>query len=458
MKKLLVGYDVMTYNGEIPNCLDSKFLESLHKNSNFDFKNSGDKFSKTWGHHWTLYNSGFWDNFVDKKSVYEILKNHPKDRWFYLVEPFGNLEIFFGNNNQQKLLLENIPDIVLKEIQYGNAYLLINYIIDGGLGVTQENFRKIIDYTKKNWIPDSKVILIFQDFNLAENMRQLNCGYKVFDFNLALLNKAQEFVNILTNPYFSYWGDSGHDPQFGYVGKTRSTVATYDEFESSIGKNKKDFLFLCRRWKLHRLRVMSLLHKLGLNNSLISWDQRFFHEWQEDIARFKQVDDNHELIELLSTTSNFLDTQDLIKIAGYGFEEKSLYLKTYISIVGESVFFQPDTSFPSGYLSEKIWKPIGHAQPFILLGPHKSLAYLKQIGFRTFHPYIDESYDEEVNGMNRLEKILIEIKKFSDKTKQEKDDFLHNVKDIVKHNQEKFLSYPKTFHKDCGKIINDINP
>jgi hypothetical protein len=26
MNKVLFGYDVMTYNGEIPNCLDPKFL------------------------------------------------------------------------------------------------------------------------------------------------------------------------------------------------------------------------------------------------------------------------------------------------------------------------------------------------------------------------------------------------------------------------------------------------
>ncbi len=59
--------------------------------------------------------------------------------------------------------------------------------------------------------------------------------------------------------------------------------------------------------------------------------------------------------------------------------------------------------------------------------------------------------------MNRLEKILTEIKKFANKTKQEKDEFLHNVKDIVKHNQDKFLTYPKMFHEDCNRIIDSIS-
>ena len=171
MKKLLLGYDVMTYNGEMPNCLEPKYLESIYNATDFDFKNSGEGFKKAWGVDWPLYNGGFWDNVAEKKSIYEILQYHRNEKWFYMVEPFGNVETFFGNNSQQKLLLENISSVALKEIQQGNGYLMISYLIDGGLGVTRNNFQKIIDFTKKNWIPDEKVILVFQDFKLKGLVR-----------------------------------------------------------------------------------------------------------------------------------------------------------------------------------------------------------------------------------------------------------------------------------------------
>ena len=78
-----------------------------------------------------------------------------------------------------------------------------------------------------------------------------------------------------------------------------------------------------------------------------------------------------------------------------------------MSIVTESVFLQEDINFPSGYLSEKIWKPIGHCQPFILAGPSKSLQHIKErFGYKTFHPYIDESYDLETDPARRIDKIV----------------------------------------------------
>ena len=113
----------------------------------------------------------------------------------------------------------------------------------------------------------------------------------------------------------------------------------------------------------------------------------------------------------------------------------------------ETIFFQSDwkvnefSIFPTGFISEKIWKPIGHCQPFILVGPAKSLKHIREkYGFKTFHPYIDESYDVECNDMRRIELIENEIEKFTKKTKSEKIEFLKNVQDICIHNQKLFIS------------------
>ena len=158
MNKLLLGFDVMAYNGEMPNCLDPKFLSTIHQASDFDYRFSGEGFKKRWNEDWSIYNSGFWDNHSIKKSIYEIIKYHPNEKWFYMIEPFGNIEAFFGNHPfYNKLSLENISSVALNEIKNGNGNLLINYIVDGGLGVTTNNFKKIIDFTRNNDIPDEKV-------------------------------------------------------------------------------------------------------------------------------------------------------------------------------------------------------------------------------------------------------------------------------------------------------------
>lgn len=460
--KLIFGYDVMTYNGEMPNCLHPKFLNTIYQASDFDYSMSGEHYLKRWNHGWYLYNSNFWNDYVEKKSVYELVKSDSK--WFYPVEPFANLDSFFGNHPlYNEFCFNYISSVALNEMKNGNGCLLINYIIDGGEGINKPNFQKIIDFTRGNGIPDEKVYFIFQDFKLKDNLEKMGVKYNVFDFNLAYLSKSKEFNNTLDNPDFVYWGEKSHEPQIGIVEQPKSSVATYEEFEQSIDSDKVDFLFLCRHWKLHRLMILSKLHKQGrLFKDNISWDNKFYH--QGVIDEFLKHDDNPELANILKTTSRHLDVNDLTKIAGYGFENKQMYLSSYISIVSESIFFQRReegdvyVEFPTGYLSEKIWKPIGHAQPFILAGPANSLKYLKDLGFKTFHPYIDESYDDETHDFNRLQMVLNEIEKFTKKSKEEKIEFLNNVKEIVQHNQKRFLEYSKNkiYQNDCKQIIKGL--
>jgi hypothetical protein len=281
----------------------------------------------------------------------------------------------------------------------------------------------------------------------------LGLKYKVADYALNMVAKSQEFNNIINNPDFRYWGENSNEPQVGAIKSGVSTVATHTEFEESIGKDKKDFLLLSRHWKLHRLLLLSHLHKLGLDKNLVSWDKRFYSK--NIVEEMYRHDRNEEFGKLIEETSSVLDIDDLTKIAGFGFEDKNIYLNSYVSIVTESVFFQSKgaddvfVNFPTGYLSEKIWKPIGHCQPFILAGPAKSLEYLRnRFGFKTFHPYIDESYDMECDDFARLRLIQDEITKFSNKTKEEKDEFLNNVKEICIDNQKLFFNYGKHSYKN----------
>lgn len=451
MEKIItLGYDVMTYNGEQPNCINPKFLDTIYRASDFYFSNSLEFYVKRWNNHWALYNTNMYNNYAEKKSIYQIKEDRRSGinyDWFYIIEPFASLENFFGNNSfYNEFALDNMSKVALDEIVNGNGKILINYICDGGTAFQTKNFEKIVKFTKENNINDEKVYFIFADFELKNNLQKMGVNYKVMDYSYNMLTKAQEFDNTLNNPDFSYWGNDSFEPQFGKVVPTPTSVTTPEEFIESIGKDKKDFLLLSRHWKLHRLLLLSHLHKLGFEKSLVSWDNKFHIQYFIDLMY--QYDRNEEFGKLITETSSLLDVQDLRIISGFGFENKDIYLNSYLSIVTESVFFQEAADFPSGYLSEKVFKPIGHCQPFILAGPAKSLEYLQnRFGYKTFHPYIDESYDMEYDDFKRLELIKIEIDKFANKSKEEKDEFLTNVKDICLHNQKLFLEYGKSVNK-----------
>jgi len=63
-------------------------------------------------------------------------------------------------------------------------------------------------------------------------------------------------------------------------------------------------------------------------------------------------------------------------------------------------------------LSEKTFKPIWYLQPFIIIGQTGSLKYLKQLGYKTFDKFIDESYDSIINNEERIVTAIQSAKNF----------------------------------------------
>ncbi len=81
------------------------------------------------------------------------------------------------------------------------------------------------------------------------------------------------------------------------------------------------------------------------------------------------------------------------------------------------------------------------------------MEYIKSLGFKTFSPFIDESYDNCIDDDKRLNLILEEIIKFSQKAKEEKDEFLNNVKEICEYNQKLFLDFSINHKRMQGGIV-----
>jgi hypothetical protein len=63
------------------------------------------------------------------------------------------------------------------------------------------------------------------------------------------------------------------------------------------------------------------------------------------------------------------------------------------------------------FLSEKTYKPIRLGMPFIVFGAKGTLNHLRHMGFKSFHPHIDERYDEEEDPARRLDLIMQEIER-----------------------------------------------
>ena len=100
----------------------------------------------------------------------------------------------------------------------------------------------------------------------------------------------------------------------------------------------------------------------------------------------------------------------------------------------------PETNYDIFYPSEKTWKPIAAQQLFVIIGCKHYLRRLRRMGFKTFHPYIDESYDNEDNMITRVDMAMKATQQFLDNA----DTLVDDLQPIVEHNKNRLIQLQKT--------------
>lgn len=106
------------------------------------------------------------------------------------------------------------------------------------------------------------------------------------------------------------------------------------------------------------------------------------------------------------------------------------YHRFLIEIVCETY-----TSGRSFFPTEKIWRPILGKTPFLVSGPVDFLKHLRQLGFKTFARYWDESYDEDGQILG-TETILNNVNKLSKMSQEELRTMYNDMKPILDHNYD----------------------
>lgn len=145
--------------------------------------------------------------------------------------------------------------------------------------------------------------------------------------------------------------------------------------------NTRKHLFNClnRQNRQHRLSIIIKLKKLGLiKNNLVSYPEH------EELENSPLVVDRKDFD--VNWANNF---------------NRDIFLNTWFSVVNET-FFNEDAMFHS----EKIFKTILAAHPFVIVGKNNSLKSLHKLGFKTFNNFWSEDYDKEIDHEKRLQKIV----------------------------------------------------
>lgn len=137
-------------------------------------------------------------------------------------------------------------------------------------------------------------------------------------------------------------------------------------------------------------------------------------------------------------------------------EDFAHYDDAYFGIITETKYFhdnptdlfllKSDLSLDGYLFSEKTYKFIAGKLPFIMVGVPGSLQALRELGYQTFHPYINEAYDAIQNDEDRMLAIIDEIERLCGLSDEKWLIIQEKLQGVVEHNFNVLKNtYPKNY-------------
>ena len=350
----------------------------------------------------------FYEEFVDFRQKEKI----NNETYIYLINVFH--PNFFVRN--EKIGFKCISEKYIKDIKSGLCKLVLLNGLEGYIGCENNNDLEILNsWIKELDIPSKFVFLLSGNLIIEEIAKN-----KGIDFKCIPISIFDNWVNY-------------------HVMRERTEPIQFNPRD-----NKFLYLSYNRNVRPHRVHFLSnILSKGLLDIGKVSLNQ---------FQYVQNLPDDHPTNQLQKRApieiDRGLDYNWANDIAIQDHED------TFISIVTESL-----TDKYTLFLSEKIWKPISCGHPFMVLGNKGTLKKLKELGFKTFDKWFDESYDNEEEMSIRSEMIINEIEKFKNKTVDELKQIRNEMSEICEHNRINYLqmvTYKYTFNGDSMNNYKEI--
>ena len=436
--------------------------------------------------------------FVSKTllTLFSSCNNQDQSIIIFFIPNSDYLSRFFSLAHRFDESVKNNFTTTSEIISHQKIYLPI--IAPSILSLEREEFIKS-DYLAK-YYKTPNVTLLF-DLSIEAITFDHQTSQVLLNFhNLLKKNKFDPKRIVLLNAnqnsakYYDSWADN-YSPEFKinvigynfYLFEYYTEVVANDWFRNNYDsnlknlisiKNKKHFMCLNLRPRWHRkATILFLLSKNFLSKGVVSYfGERFGNQ---DTKTVDSPDAAEINIKELPNGSKLLEkVSDLEKISPIIFEvnddkiRKDLWQRKF----GEVKFLIPELGLNDRfeeplsyfeivtetwltderclYFTEKTIRAILRLNPFIIIGSPHSLRYLKEIGFKTFSPFIDESYDEVDSKEKRMELIFKEIERLCSMSEEEMQNFYRNLAPVLHHNFTHFTNkIPKIFQEEVQNNI-----
>jgi len=343
---------------------------------------------------------------------------------------FISIDVDYFNRNIN-LGFDDIPDYVKNDIRNGFCNIIIYMGDDGNSGSEGNHDLEILESWRiQNNFPEYSIHYFSMNLIISHVVNKKGikiCAYSMFYNSHTYVDTP---FKITDNSFF----DIGIPTEFDYK------------------------LFLNYNQNPHKHRIyfiLKLIENLLLNDGIVS-----FSDFPEEYHRHSFYD----LISITNFSKNTISTfENLlpIKINNLYVHDytKNLgqsvviddFKKTFFSVISETTVFD-DTI----YISEKTTKVIAVGHPFFLISSKNSLKKLKELGYKTFDKWWDESYDMCDDYMKRIDMIINEIEKIKLKSYTELVNMRNDMYDVLHHNQQLFKKICLNDEQPVFDTINKI--
>jgi hypothetical protein len=340
---------------------------------------------------------------------------------------------------------------VFNSIRSRNGFLFLD--LGNESAMTDSLLDKIHSYMLSKDIPLRKVIFQTGNINGIEI-------YKNYCFKKGII--FEKAMNISCIEYFEW-----HTSKHYHVGINNQGFIPLPK-NVDYSKIEKTFLCLNNKQRQHRKNLFILWNLNDLikdsfytmpNKSGYKLDTKTYNlNDYIDTKLMHRVGATPEYIAEIGKTLPLVidDPTRPVNLTSLFASIVTYYQSSLISVVTETNFEGSEVS--DIFNTEKIFKPMIHRHPFILVGPYKTLEHLKNMGYKTFSEFWDESYDDIEDPTERLLKIVELCKSINEWSDLEKKMFFYKSMIVTNHNHKLLTEcYPNNMRKNFWHEFENIN-
>lgn len=316
--------------------------------------------------------------------------------------------------------------------------------------------KKQIEYKVHEIIKDAKIVVLFVKDHFRVNLDKswINPVPELSEYfaNMCDYYSDKQFVLVtsLENLHIEIDKPNCHIIPMG--GDITNQIGNFNEYMPMTKKEETDkiAISLNRGVRNHRTYLVSLLYGLGLNKSTsISYlgMKNLSNVVLADVLKYDNLSDsNFSLVsdgfkQFLSSSMDF-DDEDIYKdtksndnIYNFNNSLRKKYRTSFVEFVSETNY--NERSFN---VTEKFSNSVfGYNLPVIVSSPNY-VEFLRTAGFDMFDDIVDHSYDNELDKIKRLYKLVTD-----------------NMGLIISGNHlDLFARNKSRFDSNCNKLINDL--